>query len=159
MKVRRAEIKDIPRILELLDQVNLVHHRGRPDIFYHATKYTEAELEDVIKNDMTPGFVAVEEAEDGSENVLGHGFTIFQQWKNHNIMKPVKTLYIDDICVDEKARGRHAGKALYEFIHEFAKENKCHNITLNVWAFNEGAFKFYETMGLEIRNMTMEKLL
>ena len=159
MKVRRAEIKDIPRILELLDQVNLVHHRGRPDIFKHATKYTEEELAEVIANDNTPVFVAVGEDEEEGEKVLGHGFCIFQQVKNHNILAPVKTLYIDDICVDEKARGRHAGKALYEFIQEFAKENKCHNITLNVWAFNESAFKFYETMGLEIRNMTMEKLL
>ncbi len=155
MKVRRAEKKDIDRILVLLDQVNLVHHKGRPDIFRHATKYTSEELEEVLTNEMTPVFVC----EDEEGKVVGHGFTIFQQWKNHNIMKPVKTLYIDDICVDEEARGKHVGKALYDHIEAFARGSECHNVTLNVWAFNESAYKFYEEMGLTVRNMTMEKLL
>ena len=45
IRVRRATEKDIPRILELLVQVNMVHHLGRPDLFNGpATKYTEEEL-------------------------------------------------------------------------------------------------------------------
>ena len=30
---RKAETKDISAILNLLKQVNLIHHNGRPDIF------------------------------------------------------------------------------------------------------------------------------
>lgn len=31
--VRRARTEDIPSILELLLQVDMVHHNGRPDLF------------------------------------------------------------------------------------------------------------------------------
>ena len=45
LTVRRATEKDIPKILDLLVQVDMVHHLGRPDIFMGpATKYNEAQL-------------------------------------------------------------------------------------------------------------------
>ena len=31
--IRKAVKKDIPDILNLLEQVDMVHHRGRPDLF------------------------------------------------------------------------------------------------------------------------------
>ena len=34
--------------------------------------------------------------------------------KGERLLADMKTLYIDDICVDEKARGQHVGKKLYE---------------------------------------------
>ena len=50
MKVRRAENKDIEKILDLLIQVDMVHHNGRPDIFKGpVTKYDAEQLEDIIK--------------------------------------------------------------------------------------------------------------
>ena len=46
IKVRRAEKRDIPRVLELLTQVCMVHHNGRPDIFKaDSQKYHAEELE------------------------------------------------------------------------------------------------------------------
>ena len=38
--IRRATNKDIPKIIDLLKQVCLVHHKGRPDIFKVGTKYS-----------------------------------------------------------------------------------------------------------------------
>ena len=70
-----------------------------------------------------------------------------------------KSLYIDDICVDEQARGRHVGKALYEYVCEFARQAGCHNITLNVWEGNEAALSFYRNMGMLIQKTTMEVIL
>ncbi|MCR5545607.1 MAG: GNAT family N-acetyltransferase, partial [Lachnospiraceae bacterium] len=112
-RVRRAEKKDIKRILELLVQVNMVHHNGRPDIFKGpTTKYNEKELEEIIKDDQTPVFVCVNE----EDLVLGHGFCIRKQEKNSHLLTDIKTLYIDDICVHEDARGMGVGKQLYEYI-------------------------------------------
>ena len=37
-------------------------------------------------------------------------------------VKKIKTLYLDDLCVDEACRGKHVGKALYERVLAFAKE-------------------------------------
>ena len=156
MEIRRAEEADMPRIEELLRQVNLVHHKGRPDLFkYGARKYTDEELRVLIHDDSRPIFVAL----DGAGTVQGYAFCIFQQYVNHNIMTDIKTLYIDDLCVDEAVRGQHVGKRLYEFVLQYAKEIGCYNVTLNVWYCNESARKFYEACGLQPQKIGMEQIL
>jgi ribosomal protein S18 acetylase RimI-like enzyme len=152
--VRRAKREDIPSIMELLKQVNKVHYDGRPDLFKLATKYTEDELEAILNDDNTPVFVA---DKDGS--ILGHGFCVFQRPANTRLLTDILTLYIDDICVDEKARGENVGRSIYDHILDFARQNGCYNVTLNVWNCNPGAMKFYEKLGLEPYKIGMEKIL
>ncbi len=155
-KVRRAERKDMPKIIDLLVQVDMVHHVGRPDLFKGpATKYTEEQLMGIIGNDQTPIFVCV----DDKDYVLGYAFCILKQYVNDNILTDIKTLYIDDLCVDEKIRGRHIGSTLYDFVLEYAKSIGCYNVTLNVWSANENAMKFYEKCGLVPQKIGMEKIL
>ena len=154
--VRRAEARDIPAIMDLLVQVNMVHHNGRPDLFKGpATKYSAQELRVLLSDDATPVFVC--EGDGGA--ILGHGFCIFQQYENSQLMTDVKTLYIDDICVDEAARGMGVGRAIYECILAFARENGCYNVTLNVWSCNPGAMRFYEKLGLTPYRVGMEQIL
>ena len=152
--VRRATKQDIPEIMELLKQVNKVHYDGRPDLFKLATKYTEDELEAILNDDNTPVFVA-----DKDGKVLGHGFCVFQRPANTKLLTDIVTLYIDDICVDEKARGENVGRLIYDHIIDFAKKSGCYNVTLNVWSCNPGAMKFYEKLGLEPYKIGMEKIL
>ncbi len=155
-KVRRAEIGDIPAILELLVQVDMVHHNGRPDLFRGpATKYNADELKGIIDNKKTPVFVCVND----EGKVLGHLFGMFKQELNDSVQTDIKTLYIDDICVDEAARGQGVGRTLYEYIKGFAKNEGCYNITLNVWCCNPDAMKFYENMGLVPQKIGMEHIL
>ncbi len=154
--VRKAKIEDIPAILELLVQVDMVHHNGRPDLFKGpATKYNAEELKEIIFNAKTPVFVCVND--DGK--VLGHLFGMFKQRQDDSVQTAIKTLYIDDICVDEAARGQGVGRTLYDFINGFAKQEGCYNITLNVWCCNPDAMKFYETMGLVPQKICMEQIL
>lgn len=153
--VRRAEVKDIPSLMELLKQVNKVHYDGRPDLFKLETKYSPDELSKIIADDDTPVFVC--ENEDGK--ILGHGFCVMQRPENTRLLTDILTLYIDDICVDESARGMHVGEAIYEHIIEFARSNGCYNVTLNVWSCNPSAMKFYEKMGLVPYKVGMEKIL
>jgi len=149
-------LRDMEAINKLLHQVLMVHHVGRPDLFKpNVKKYTDAELEQMIADDATPIFVAV----DDKDEVLGYAFCIFQQHIDNNILTDVKTLYIDDLCVDENKRGVHIGKELYEFVLEFAREQECYNVTLNVWSCNEPALRFYETCGLTYQKIGMEKIL
>ncbi len=156
MEIRRARVQDINGINNLLMQVCLVHHKGRPDLFkYGAKKYTDEELATIIQDDTRPIFVGVNEA----GRVLGYAFCIFQQHLNNNILTDIKTLYIDDLCVDENIRGQHIGKQLYEAVLAFAKESGCYNVTLNVWSLNEGAMKFYEACGLKPQKIGMETIL
>ncbi len=156
MEIRRAKEQDMDGINDLLMQVCLVHHRGRPDLFkYGAKKYTDDQLRELIKDDQRPIFTAVDE----NGKVLGYAFCIFQQHLHNNILTDIKTLYIDDLCVDEKIRGQHIGKSLYEYVLSFAREQKCYNVTLNVWSLNESAMKFYQACGLVPQKVGMEVIL
>ena len=153
--IRRACEKDIPKIEDLLLQVCLVHHNGRPDIFKFGTKYSEEELKELIKDESRPILVSVDE----KDEVMGYCFCIFQQHVNNSVLTDIRTLYIDDLCVDESLRGKHIGKELYEAAIKLAKESGCYNLTLNVWSCNPSAMKFYEAQGLLMQKVTMELVL
>ena len=156
MNIRRAQRKDIPGINELLRQVCLVHHLGRPDLFkYGARKYTDEQLIEIINDESRPILVAADE----NDNVLGYAFCMIQQKLEHNILTDIKTLYIDDICVDEKQRGRHIGRTLYNTVVDLARGLGCYNVTLNVWSCNPGAIKFYEACGMVPQKIGMEHIL
>lgn len=156
MNIRMAEEKDIPRIHELLSQVAMVHHRGRPDLFKCGQrKYTDDQLRDILRDPKRPIFAAADE----DDRLLGYAFCIFQQHTDDNILTDIKTLYIDDLCVDETLRGRHVGSAIYEAVLDFAREQGCYNVTLNVWSCNESAMKFYQKCGLKPQKVGMEVIL
>ena len=152
MMIRRAEAKDIDAIKNLLEQVLLVHHNGRPDIFKpDSRKYKDDELVEIMKDDSSPIFVAEIE-----NTVKGYAFCIINEIKDNNILHDSKSIYIDDLCVDENARGTNIGKSLYEYVKEYAKSIGCSSITLNVWECNPGAKRFYEKMGMIPMKTVME---
>lgn len=154
--IRRAEQKDIPSILHLLGQVLMVHHIGRPDIFKEkGFKYTSEELAEILKDESCPVFVYTDE----TSQVLGHCFCQIMDRPEAPHAHAYKTLYIDDLCVDEKARKRGIGKALYQHVLSYAKENGFHNITLHAWECNPNAVKFYENLGMKIQQYTFEEVL
>lgn len=153
--IRRAEEKDIPKIMDLLSQVLAVHAEGRPDIFKsNVTKYSETELKGIFADEKKPVFVA---ETDGF--VRGYAFCQLMCPQNSSVLLPVKTLYIDDLCVDSSYRGRKIGTALFEAVKSFAKREKCHNITLNVWSCNTAALKFYESLGMTPQREYKEYIL
>lgn len=159
MQVRRAVDADIPGIDNCLSQVLEVHAKGRPDLFRSGTrKYTDDELRQIIADDNRPVFVAVNEDAKPGE-ILGYGFCVVEDHTHSNNLQPIRTLYIDDICVDEAARGHGVATAVYQHIIDFAREGGFHNVTLNVWECNPGARKFYEAMGMGIQKTCMEQVL
>ena len=116
--IRRANEGDIKRIVELLHQVNMVHHVLRPDLFKpHTTKYSEQELSLLLEDGSKPIFIY----DDGT--VLGYAFCQVSEIRDNQLLEDIKTLYIDDICVDENARGKHIGKSLYEYVRNYAQSN------------------------------------
>ena len=156
MDIRRATTSDIPGIAKLLLQVAQVHADGRPDLFMSGgTKYTDEELAKIIADDERPIFVAVDE----DESVLGYAFCVYEDYTQDTVRTPIRTLYIDDICVDEQARGQHVGKSVYDYVIAFAREQGFYNVTLNVWSCNPGAQRFYEAMGMKAYKVGMEQVL
>lgn len=156
MEIRKAEYKDCARLQELLHQVLEIHARIRPDVFVSGTtKYSVAELEEILKDEKRPVYVAVDE----SDSVMGYSFCVIKEPPAKDLFVPVRIMFIDDLCVDEAFRGRHVGEALFEHVKEEAKRLGCYEITLNVWRGNEGAERFYEKMGMETKERQMEFIL
>lgn len=154
--VRLAQPKDIDAIMRLLHQVNDVHADSRPDLFVHGhTKYSSEQVAQLLCDKDMRIFVFVDE----HDEVKGHGFCIIQDHTKDEHLAKIRTLYIDDICVDSECRGKHIGKMLYLAIKEYAKTEGFHNLTLNVWSGNEGAIRFYEKMGLRPFKIGMEQIL
>ena len=156
MTIRKAEEKDIPRILELLEQVLQIHADIRPDIFIPGTtKYTADELTELLKNAEKPIYVAADE----DDVCMGCAFCQLQEQPFSNNMVPFKTLFIDDLCVDREARGRHIGESLFEYVKNEAKQLGCYEVTLHVWTGNTSAEKFYEKMGMRTKERQMEYII
>lgn len=152
--IRRAEKRDIKGLIALLYQADAVHHAIRPDLFKSDTpKYDEQALEAILADDSMPIFVY----DDGK--VVGHAFCQVTVVKDHRLLQDIKTLYIDDICVDEASRGRHVGSALYAYVRDYARSIGCYNITLNVWEGNDAACRFYQSMGMKVQKTGMETIL
>lgn len=156
MNIRRAGEKDIPRLIELLQQVLDIHAKIRPDIFISGTtKYTDDELLQMIKDDTNPIYVAVDE----KDLCMGYAFCQLREQPFSNNMVPFTSLFIDDLCVDQSLRGQHIGESLFEFVKAEAKRLGCYEVTLNVWAGNTSAEHFYEKMGMKTKERQMEYIL
>ena len=156
MNIRRAQEKDIPRLIELLEQVLQIHADIRPDIFIPGTtKYTNEELAEMIKDDTKPIYVAA----DDDDVCMGYAFCQLREQPFSTNMVPFKSLFIDDLCVDKQTRGQHIGESLFEYVKQQAKELGCYEVTLNVWAGNTSAEHFYEKMGMKTKERQMEYIL
>ena len=155
MEIRFAKNSDVPAILDLLRQVGKVHSDGRPDIFRTgAQKYSASEVIAMLDDPENPIFIAAE-----GEQVLGYGFCQVKTYAKDPVMTDRTELYLDDLCVDETTRGKGVGKALYAAIRDYAKQRKCHSVSLNVWNCNETAYQFYVNLGLTPRKTYMEERL
>ena len=155
MEIRLANPSDIPGLIALLKQVGQVHHDIRPDLFRDgAQKYSPSDLEQLLQDAARPIFVGVEDG-----RMLGYCFCIIEEVKDNPVLRDVKSLYIDDLCVDETIRGKHVGTKLYDHVCAYARSIGCRSVTLNVWCGNDSAMRFYESRGMKPRKIYMETAL
>ena len=153
MVIRRAEEGDCAEIARLLKIIAAQHGAGRPDLFDDSHgKYDTAGVTALLTDNAV--FVA-----EGGNGILGYLIAKIKDQPKIAVRKAYRCLYIDDICVDPNSRKSGVGQALFETAKDFAHENGCYNIELNVWEFNAGAKTFYERMGMSTQKRTMELIL
>ena len=120
MTIRKAKQEDIPKLLDLLQQILTVHHKARPDIFKQTgTKYSSSELQTILSQEHTPIFVF----EDEKGQVLGHLFCTIKDKTDNPVLQEIKTLFIEDLCVDQNARGQKIGDQLYHLLSIMLKKS------------------------------------
>lgn len=155
MQIRRASEKDIPKMIELLQQVLEIHAAIRPDIFISGTtKYTAEQLQEILQDETRPIYAAVDE----KDTLIGYAFCMIQEPSASQNMVPHRKLYIDDLCVDEQTRGMHAGEALFDYVKAEAVRLGCYEVTLAVWEGNQ-ARGFYDHLGLKPKETIMEYIV
>jgi len=152
--IRQAKLQDASRIAELLYQVHDVHATIRPDLFIKGKrKYDEKQVEELIQEPNTLVFVIEEKI------VLGYLIAFVIENKTDESRAKIKTLYIDDLCIDSQARHQHLGTQLLDYVTAYAKENGFYDLQLNVWEGNEEAKAFYEKNGMQVLKYGLEKKL
>ncbi len=155
MNIRLAKENDSEKLQQLLFSVQNLHAEGRPDVFIKGTKkYSDKKVKEIIACDSSPVFVGEINGE-----VMAYAFCEILDNTGTDNLKNLKTLYIDDLCVEEKYRGKGYGKEIYSFVKGYAKNKGCYHLTLNVWHLNQSAVRFYEKVGMSALKTTMEEIL
>ncbi len=155
MFIRKANENDIPKMIDLLLQVGSVHHEIRPDLFREgAQKYDADALKAILSDPDRPIFCA-----DKDGTMLGYAFCVMQITRGNPVLCDRKVLYIDDLCVDSDLRGQNIAKTIYDAVVEYARKSGCDAVTLNVWAGNDRALRFYEKCGLKPQKYGLEFIL
>lgn len=134
--IRRAEQKDCARILELIQE--LADFEKAPD---EVTVTLDHFIESGFgQNPVWWAFVA-EDAELDRTDPIIHGFALYyirySTWKGQR-------MYLEDILVTKKMRGKHIGKQLFERLMVEAKERNLKGIVWQVLDWNEPAIQFYK---------------
>ena len=150
MKIQELEIRTgLDRAtIRYYERLNFIQPKRQENGY---RDYTADDLEELLKDTARPIFVG---CEDG--RMLGYCFCIIEEVKDNPVLRDVKSLYIDDLCVDETIRGKHVGSRLYDHVCAYAKNIGCRSVTLNVWQGNDSAMAFYEKRGMKPRKVYME---
>lgn len=138
--IRRAEKKDCPRLLELIQE--LAEYEKAP----HEVTVTLEHFEEsgFGEKPVWWAFVAASSPNPFSTNgeegeILGFAlyYIRYSTWKGQR-------MYLEDILVTKKMRGRKLGRLLFDRLIEEAKEKKFTGIVWQVLKWNEPAIDFYK---------------
>lgn len=138
MKIRTGSRSDLPKVLELIKELAL---------FEKASDQVSNTLERMENDGFGPnpiyGFFVAEL----TGNIVGLSLYYYRYstWKG-------KRLYLEDIIVTEKERGRGLGKLLFERTMKFSLEQNCTGMMWQVLDWNEPAVNFYKKYEAKLDN-------
>ena len=122
---------------ESLNAVNLL----LPQLSASAKAISINRLQDLTESDSTKLFIGT----DQSGEILGMLSLIVMKIPTGN------KAWIEDVVVDESARGRGIGRELMNHAHEEAKKHGVKSIDLTSRPSRESANELYQSLGYEIR--------
>jgi GNAT superfamily N-acetyltransferase len=136
IKIREGRKEDLPSVLRLIKE--LAAYERAP----HGVTNTVEMLElDGFGPKPVYGFFVAEE----SDQILGLSlyYWRYSTWKG-------KRLYLEDIIVTERERGRGLGKMLFDRTMEKSLEENCTGMMWQVLDWNEPAINFYKKYGTKL---------
>ncbi|HEX3024819.1 MAG TPA: GNAT family N-acetyltransferase [Chitinophagaceae bacterium] len=134
--IRKAEKKDCPRLLELVHEL-AVYENAQHEVIVSLEDFEESGFG---ANPVWWAFVAELPSSSG-EGYEVHGFALYyirySTWKG-------QCIYLEDLLVTEKMRGKGLGKLLFEEVIEETKRKKFKRMVWQVLDWNEPAINFYK---------------
>ena len=153
MVIKKATKHDFHGIHAIFQEVHDFHLNGTINTFKDIDPFTEEEFNEAIKDKNTFLLIAKEDS-----NIIGFLLaSIVEKEGRHTKFK--KSLHINTLATKKEAQNKGIGTSLINEIKKIAKENKCDNINLSVWSFNENAIKFYKHNGFKSQKINMEIVL
>ena len=152
--IRQLAKQDFKQVQDLYKQLYKIHFVNRPDIFFDRHTMTAKYFEEIF--DAEDKFCIVYEKEN---KIVGVALCKINQLQPTVNLKP-RTIYeIYEIVVQENERLNNIGHELFNYIENLAIKNKIDAVEVSVWSFNRPAINFYETLGMNAKKVTYEKLL
>lgn len=146
MVIREANINDIDNnLLSLLIQGYNLHYINRPDKFY---KRTNERLKEILIEMLNSENILIIEVDN---KIIGYVSYQFKE-KNNN-----KSLWIDELVIDDKFQGKGYGKNILNELESIAKNKDCSSVELCCWTFNENALGMYKHIGFNEQRVILEK--
>ena len=149
--IREMNLNDYEDVKILVRQIHELHLSNRPDIYNDGESFPKECFEKVLSDANNLNYVYVK-----SKKTVGALFATLQHTNPLPIIKPRTYCFIENLVVDKNHRRKGIAKKLFNYLTLKAKENNIDSIELNVWSFNTEAIKFYESMGMNIKNIRME---
>lgn len=152
MTVRLAVETDKAAVNELRRQVMLLHAASGLDFFPSEFSQALADYLDFFFKQEDREVLVAEK----NGGIVGFVCLEYVDRPGSAYFMPQKYCHIMELGVDEQCRRQGIGKALFEAVKERAQEKGFARMELNMWEFNEGALKFYESMGFHTFRRYME---
>ncbi|HVM88227.1 MAG TPA: GNAT family N-acetyltransferase [Puia sp.] len=130
IKIRRAKKEDCPRLLELIKELAL-YEKAPQEVTVTLNHFEESGFGE------KPVWWALVAEADGKIEGFALYYIRYSTWKGQR-------MYLEDLIVTEKMRGKGLGKLLFDKLIEEAKETKLNGIVWQVLGWNEPAINFYK---------------
>ncbi|MDQ0172247.1 GNAT family N-acetyltransferase [Paenibacillus tundrae] len=157
VSIRKAVSSDYQGVSALMDELHRMHVEARPDIYRPLQpRMSQQEFEDLLSAEDRYLYVA-EATEQGG--ICGYVSAQLNKIQNVELLMDREVLYINEIIIDPKYRGRSIGQKMMAVLVELGKELQADHLELTVASFNQGAQEFYEKLGLVVRSSRMEYIL
>ncbi len=155
--IRDAEKTDFDSLLGLMQQLQEIHSNARKDLFIQTDRPLEKEYYQELLNKDNHYIYVVEDT--NTKDVIAYTSLRIETFTGSLIMKDRKTLFVNELTVNEKYRGQGIGKYLFEFVMNKGREFEVQSIDLTVAEFNQSAIEFYKNIGMKTRSRRMEYII
>jgi ribosomal protein S18 acetylase RimI-like enzyme len=153
MNIRTAKPEDLEKIILLENQIFNLHAESRSDWIDSSKIGFNTEFFRSIIENPDKGIIFVAEE---NNNIIGHCIIVISEIKNHFLMKDMKNITIEDLCIEKEYQKKGIGKKLFNEAINYGRKINADILELAVWEFNKKAVEFYEHLGMKTRLRRME---